>query len=130
MGFPGEQYPSIANVRFLKRAGARHQRFDLAVVDPPSYSTTRDRDSDFDILRDHPALLTAVMALMRKGATVFFSTNHQGFIPRLDKLGVSEAAEITAATIPEDYRSKRKTTTAAAKSGIKPQTPGWFCDER
>ncbi len=94
---------------FLKRAGARHQRFDLAVVDPPSYSTTRDRDSDFDILRDHPALLTAVMALMRKGATVFFSTNHQGFIPRLDKLGVSEAAEITAATIPEDYRSKRKT---------------------
>lgn len=94
---------------FLKMARRRQQRFDLAVVDPPSYSTTRERRDDFDILRDHPLLLAAVVAVMRPGATVWFSTNHQNFTPRMDQLPVAGAEEITAATIPEDYRSKRKT---------------------
>ncbi|MBU0995809.1 MAG: class I SAM-dependent methyltransferase [Proteobacteria bacterium] len=94
---------------FLKRARQTGQQFDLAVVDPPSYSTTRTRNLQFDILRDHPELLAAVMAVMKKGATVFFSTNHQSFEPRMDELAISDVKEITALTIPEDYISKRKT---------------------
>jgi 23S rRNA (cytosine1962-C5)-methyltransferase len=94
---------------FLKEARRRNQTFDLAVVDPPSYSTTRARKDDFDILRDHPALLAAVVAVMRTGATIFFSTNHQNFALCMDQLHVADVAEITAATIPEDFVSKRKT---------------------
>ncbi len=94
---------------FLKSARRRQQRFDLAVVDPPSYSTTRGRREGFDILRDHPLLLAAVAALMRPGGTIWFSTNHQDFTLAMDRLAVAAVDEITAATIPEDYRSKRKT---------------------
>jgi 23S rRNA (cytosine1962-C5)-methyltransferase len=94
---------------FLKKAKRDNRFFDLAVVDPPSYSTTRTRNEDFDIARDHPRLLKAVIALMIKGGTIFFSTNHQGFEPRLDDLGIAEVTEITDRTIPEDYISKRKT---------------------
>jgi 23S rRNA G2069 N7-methylase RlmK/C1962 C5-methylase RlmI len=94
---------------FLKSARRRQQRFDLAVVDPPSYSTTRARREDFDILRDHPLLLAAVVALMRPGGTIWFSTNHQDFTLAMDRLAAAAVTEITAATIPEDYRSKRKT---------------------
>lgn len=94
---------------FLKMAHRRHRTFDLAVVDPPSYSTTRERQDDFDILRDHPLLLSAVVAVMRPGAAIWFSTNHQNFTLRMDQLPVADVAEITAATIPEDYLSKRKT---------------------
>lgn len=97
------------SVDFLKRAARAGRRFDLAVVDPPSYSTTRTRGLAFDILRDHPQLLAAVVDLLRPGATLFFSTNHQGFAPRMDDLKVSAIEEITAATIPEDYAHKRKT---------------------
>ncbi|PID40080.1 MAG: SAM-dependent methyltransferase [Proteobacteria bacterium] len=94
---------------FLKRARDKGLHFDLAVVDPPSYSTTKTRDLFFDIVRDHPRLLSEVICLMKPGATLFFSTNHQGFEPHLDGLNVSTAIEITDRTIPEDYAHKRKT---------------------
>ena len=94
---------------FLKKAAREKQRFDLAVVDPPSYSTTKTRNVAFDIARDHPRLLKAVVGLLRPGATLFFSTNHQSFEPRMDGLTVADVKEITAGTIPEDYMSKRKT---------------------
>jgi 23S rRNA (cytosine1962-C5)-methyltransferase len=94
---------------FLKKAVREKQRFDLAVVDPPSYSTTKTRNVAFDIVRDHPRLLDGVVGLLRPGATLFFSTNHQDFAPRMEGLRVSDVREITASTIPEDYSNKRKT---------------------
>ncbi|MDA3896959.1 MAG: class I SAM-dependent methyltransferase, partial [Desulfobacteraceae bacterium] len=83
--------------------------YDLAVVDPPSYSTTRNRKKDFDILRDHPKLLTRVQELMRPGGVIFFSTNHQDFELRMDVTQIADVREITSLTIPEDYISKKKT---------------------
>ncbi|MCP4119348.1 MAG: methyltransferase [Desulfobacteraceae bacterium] len=94
---------------FLEQAAAENRTFDLAVVDPPSFSTSRDNGEEFDIARHHPRLLRAVVRLMRPGSTIFFSTNHQNFNPKMDGLGVTEAVEITSQTIPEDYRSKKKT---------------------
>lgn len=94
---------------YLKQAARENRRFDVAVVDPPSYSTTKTRDITFDVDRDHPRLLKAVVALLRPGATLFFSTNHQDFTARMDGLKVASATEITDSTIPEDYRHKRKT---------------------
>ena len=82
--------------------------FDLAVVDPPSYSTTRTTEAHFDIARDHPLLLNQVFELMRPGATLFFSTNHQSFELNKRRLNVQAVKEITDQTIPEDYVSKRK----------------------
>jgi len=94
---------------FLKKAKRDNQSFDLAVVDPPSFSTSRGKIHDFDISEDHPMLLTAIVSLMRTGGTIFFSTNHQNFEPRLDQLDITDAKEITSITIPEDYVSKKKT---------------------
>ncbi len=94
---------------FLEKARRRNQSFDLAVVDPPSFSTSRDKKENFDIAADHPALLSAVVSLMRENATIFFSTNHQDFQPRFDTLNVAGIQEITATTIPEDFLTKKKT---------------------
>ena len=94
---------------FLKSAKRRGQPFDIAMVDPPSYSTTRIRNVAFDIARDHPTLLQAVIDVMRDGAVIFFSTNHQGFTLRMEDLPVADVKEITALTIPEDYLNKKKT---------------------
>jgi len=93
---------------FLHKARLDRQSFDLAVIDPPSYSTDRTGKSDFDIAKDHPDLLNRVVKIMRKGATIFFSTNHQGFEARMAGLKVSGIKEITDQTIPQDYANKRK----------------------
>lgn len=94
---------------FLKKAKAKERRFDLAVVDPPSFSNTRVSSRDFDVVRDHPELLSLVVNLMRDKGLIFFSTNHQDFEPRMDHLPVTAISEITRETIPVDYINKRKT---------------------
>lgn len=93
---------------FLEKAKRKNQSFDLAVVDPPSFSTSRNKKHAFDIAKDHPELLRAVVELMRPKAVIFFSTNHQDFRPRFENLNVTTVAEITVLTIPEDYLSKKK----------------------
>lgn len=93
---------------FLNKAKLENRTYDLAVVDPPSFSTSRDSSSEFDVAIEHPYLLKLVIELMRDGATVFFSTNHQNFQPRMELLKVSEVKEITSQTIPVDYINKRK----------------------
>jgi len=93
---------------FLKKAKHKGLRFDLAVVDPPSYSTSRSKNRHFDIAKDHPLLLKTVVELMKDGSTIFFSTNHQDFELYMDQLKISAAKEITSVTIPEDYITPRK----------------------
>ena len=93
---------------YLARAKREGRVFDLALVDPPSFSKTEATGEDFDILRDHPRLLSAVIAAMRPGGAILFSANHQDFHfrppPELDR---AEISEITEATIPEDCVRKR-----------------------
>ncbi len=103
----GNRLVQAHTLDFLRKAKQSEDRFDLAVVDPPSYSTTRVRSHEFDILRDHPALLSAVMDIIRPGGTVFFSTNHQSFELQTEQLRVTDVTEITDSTIPEDYVRKR-----------------------
>lgn len=93
---------------FLARAKPDFQDFDLAVVDPPSYSTTLKTEAHFDIARDHPWMLNQVFGLMKPHARVFFSTNHQNFDLKTKALTVTRIQEITSQTIPEDYQNKRK----------------------
>ncbi len=93
---------------FLDTARRRRLQFDLAVVDPPSFSETRGRDLGFDVAREHPRLLAAVAEVMRRKGTVFFSTNHQDFALRTEGLEAFAVEEITAATIPEDYLRPRR----------------------
>ncbi len=93
---------------FLKKAAKSGTTFDLAVVDPPSFSNTRIRNHSFDILKDHPDLLSAVIKVMQPGGKIFFSTNHQGFDLQTGSLKTSEVTEITNITMPEDYVRKRR----------------------
>ena len=98
----------IHTSEYLHKAQQAQERFDLAVVDPPSFYSIEDEGYSFDIVADHVALLKEVLALMRPGGTLFFSTNHQQFRSRLDTLQASKIEEITSQTIPEDYAHKRK----------------------
>lgn len=110
-GISGESHRFVQSPAFayLERAKRNNHVFDLAVVDPPSFSTTKNGQNDFDVSRDHPILLRAVTAVMKKGGTIFFSTNHQNFEPFMAGLELSHLTEITKQTIPEDYITKKRT---------------------
>ncbi|MFK7987461.1 MAG: class I SAM-dependent methyltransferase [Sandaracinaceae bacterium] len=88
--------------RFLQ---ADHGLFDLVVVDPPSRSS-RYGEGTFDVLRDHPELLRVVRTHLAPKGVVYFSSNHQRFMPRLSGLPYANIEEITERTVPADYRNR------------------------
>lgn len=87
---------------------AERRRFELAVVDPPTFSNSKRMATTWEVQRDHAELLVAVAAVMRPGGVIWFSTNRQRFTldPALASQlpGRAEIADLTAATIPPDFR--------------------------
>ncbi|MFA5008525.1 MAG: class I SAM-dependent methyltransferase [Candidatus Omnitrophota bacterium] len=92
--------------KYLSRAYSEGKRFALAFVDPPSFYKNEREGLSFDINRDHPELIRDVLKVMRPGSDLFFSTNHQRFEPRFDRMPVKEIIKLTPETIPEDYRNR------------------------
>ncbi|MFH2137295.1 MAG: class I SAM-dependent methyltransferase [Candidatus Omnitrophota bacterium] len=106
--FQNERHKFVQSdvIKYLNRAYKDDQKFDLAFVDPPSFYKDQLAGVDFDINRDHPDLIIKVLKIMRPGADILFSTNHQDFEPRFDDLEVKEIIPLTPKTIPEDYRNQ------------------------
>jgi len=82
-------------------------QYDLAVVDPPTFSNSKSAAGVFDIQRDYVELLTGLAQLMSPGGVIYFSTNFKRF--KFDESAVPGAAprEISRQTVPEDFRNKR-----------------------
>lgn len=81
--------------------------FDLAVVDPPTFSNSKRLDEDWDVQRDHARLLAGVAANLSAGGVIYFSTNSRQF--KLDEAALAplKVREISKQTVPEDFRNKR-----------------------
>ena len=94
---------------FLEHRARRGEKpFDLVVVDPPTFSRSAKSEEPWDVERDHADLLELVAANIVPGGVVFFSTNFRRFHFAADRLGERYLIrEITAKTIPEDFRDRR-----------------------
>ena len=94
-----------ADVRdFLRDAAARGARWDLAVVDPPTFSNSKRMDYVFDVERDHGALLVETARVMAPGGAIWFSTNKRRFTLDEDAVRGWEIADLTRRTVPPDFR--------------------------
>lgn len=86
-------------------AWLEHDRgtYDLIVVDPPSFSSSKKMGRRFEVQRDHPWLLERCVDRLVPGGTLFFSTNFQEFSlsPK-----VTGADEVTDETLPADFRQR------------------------
>jgi 23S rRNA (cytosine1962-C5)-methyltransferase len=80
--------------------------YDVAVLDPPTFSNSKMMKDILDIQRDHPALINQVLRVLRPGGILFFSTNLRSF--RMDRALINSAdiRDITAATTPFDFKGK------------------------
>jgi 23S rRNA G2069 N7-methylase RlmK/C1962 C5-methylase RlmI len=104
---PGHALARAEASDLLRRARREGRRWDLCVLDPPSFSTRGGgAGGDLDVQRDHRALIEQALAVLRPGGVLYFSTNHQRFEPAIAGLPAAEAREITAETVPEDFRNR------------------------
>lgn len=107
-GLAGQQHRLVrADSReFIASLGGRPQ-FDLAVVDPPTFSNSKRIDEDWDVQQDYRWLLNETLRCMTPGGVIYFSTNSRKF--KFDEGSLHGAAvrEISKQTVPEDFRNKR-----------------------
>jgi 23S rRNA G2069 N7-methylase RlmK/C1962 C5-methylase RlmI len=89
-------------------ADPTENRWDLAVVDPPTFSNSKKMRTHLDVQRDHAWMLARIFERMRRGGVVYFSTNARKF--KLDDgafAAASDAREISHETVPRDFRDRR-----------------------
>ena len=112
-GFVGPQHRLVrSDIQAFVANLSPHDQWDLAVVDPPTFSNTKGIDDDWDVQRDHAELLRRLAAHIAPGGVVFFSTNFRRF--KLDEaaLGDYTIRDITRQTIPGGFPQPDGSTSA------------------
>ncbi len=92
---------------FLADAVKRGERYDLIVMDPPSFSNSKKMTGVLDVQRDHAPLINQCLKLLTASGELFFSTNLRSF--QLDEavLATRSVKEISGQTVPEDFRNRK-----------------------
>jgi 23S rRNA (cytosine1962-C5)-methyltransferase len=107
-GLMGPQHHFIrADVKsWLRNPGTK--RFDLIVLDPPTFSNSKRMRDVLDVQRDHPEMINACLRLLNPGGVLFFSTNFRKFKLEEDQIrGAGSIRDISPKTIPPDFRNKK-----------------------
>jgi 23S rRNA (cytosine1962-C5)-methyltransferase len=76
--------------KYLSRAGRRGERFDLVVLDPPTFSTKKR--GTFAVASGYTDLVKAVLGVLEPGGSMLCVTNHRKTSPRKLRAMVHEAA--------------------------------------
>lgn len=105
-GFNGPEHELVqADAGAFVRTLPVGAMFDLAVVDPPTFSNSKRMDDVWDVQAEHTGLLGELARRMPTGGEIVFSTNFRKFRPAFPES--VEAREISAKTVPPDFRNKK-----------------------
>jgi 23S rRNA (guanine2069-N7)-methyltransferase len=80
--------------------------FDIAILDPPTFSNSQRMDEFLDIQRDHVKLINGCLKGLKKNSGLYFSTNSRKFILDKEKITAGSIKDITKATTPFDFEGK------------------------
>lgn len=86
---------------FLKYATKKGLKFDLAIIDPPTFS--RNKGINWSVQKDHAALLLGLKALCNDNAEIIFSNNCLDFKLANELEKDFKIQEITHETVPLDF---------------------------
>ncbi len=85
----------------------QRRRFDLILLDPPTFSNSKGLDRPFDVQRDHVDLIRLAVGCLAPDGVLVFSNNFRKFKLDREKLADLQVRDVTARTIDEDFRRSR-----------------------
>ena len=94
---------------WLTEAVAARERYDVIVLDPPSFSNSKKMQGVLDVQRDHVRLVSQCHQLLADGGELFFSTNLRSFAIDPQLVQQFSLREITHQSVPEDFRRPGRT---------------------
>ena len=93
--------------KYLDEAISQKEKYDLIVLDPPTFSNSRKMDKKLDIQKDHVELINKSLSLLSKRGFILFSTNYTDFKIDLKVRDKGFVTNITDETIPEDFKGSK-----------------------
>jgi len=104
-GFRGNNHELYRDdcLAWLEKQESGGARFDLILLDPPTFSNSKRMEGVLDVQRDHVGMIRRSLKLLRPAGRLVFSTNYTRF--KLDEGGLGDLAieDISAATVPKDF---------------------------
>ena len=93
--------------QYLQNAADEGKKFDLIVMDPPSFSNSKKMLDILDIQRDHKKLIDGAISLLTSDGILYFSNNLRSFV--LDDSVAEQYAvkDISKQSVPDDFRNKK-----------------------
>lgn len=87
-------------------------RFDIIILDPPTFSNSKRTDNTLDINRDWSTLANKCIAILKPKGILYFSTNSRRLTFDASLLQCPSGSElavqdISAKTVPDDYRNAK-----------------------
>ncbi|HKK49092.1 MAG TPA: class I SAM-dependent methyltransferase [Alkalispirochaeta sp.] len=96
---PHHEFRRCDVLQELKVLAAEGRRFDVIVLDPPSFSNSKNMQTTFDVQRDHLSVLAQCLDLLEPGGELIFSTNKRKF-----QFNRQELLDLAAARAPKPRR--------------------------
>lgn len=87
-----------------------NQKFDLIILDPPTFSNSKSTANVLDINRGWPKLIEQCIKLLRPQGILYFSTNSTKLIFDAEKIPQKDnvtVTDITTASIPKDFEGTK-----------------------
>jgi len=99
---------------YFKYAQRHNLKFDLVVLDPPSFARTKERT--FSTAKDYPKLLVDTIAITEKNGIIVASTNNASFGMKKFKSFIDQAFKesktaykiVEEYNLPKDFRATRE----------------------
>ena len=107
-GFSGDLHEFIQTdcLQWLRRP-ARNERYDVVLLDPPTFSNSKNMQSIFDIQKDHVTVIRQAMKFLSDAGQLYFASNSRKFRLDEDKLSEYNISNITQRTIPPDFHRRQ-----------------------
>ncbi|MBR1536664.1 MAG: class I SAM-dependent methyltransferase [Treponema sp.] len=89
-------------------------RYDIIILDPPTFSNSKATRNTLDINRDWPSLVTKCLNLLNQDGVLYFSTNshrlkfEENLIPKATEGGSKiKIFDMTEKSLPEDFKGTK-----------------------
>lgn len=93
--------------QYLDDAARDNKRFDLIVMDPPSFSNSKKMLEILDVQRDQVRLIDCAMDLLAEDGVLYFSNNLRSFTLEPALEARYAVRDISAQSVPEDFRNRK-----------------------
>lgn len=109
-GLEGEMHSFVCEDArvYLQAALERGDRFDMIILDPPTFSNSRSMEGTFDVQRDYVWFLGQSLKLLGREGSIFFSSNFHKFHFDPGRIQGAEIVETTRSTVPPDFDGKKR----------------------